>query len=210
MTGELEFYLRPCPWRKNSFVVVVVLTFCLQPTAYGILVSPPPPQPGIEPTPPALEGRVLTSRPPGNPHCCCFAFNYGRGLSKFVCGGRSRRCRRSVESQVGREGIRAIQSSSKELTVCPLLAGECVLGIFPARLEAASFPAHRAPPPACQSPYGLSSFPLSLECVFQDLFYLFLAARGLHCCTRACSSCGEEVVLLGLIAEVSLVVEHRL
>ena len=103
MTGELEFYLRPCPWRKNSFVVVF-LTFCLQPTAYGILVSPPPPQPGIEPTPTALEGGVLTSRPPGNPHCCCFAFNYGRGLSQFVCGGRSRRCRRSVESQMGREG----------------------------------------------------------------------------------------------------------
>lgn len=114
-----------------------------------------------------------------------------------------------MESQAGREGIRAIQSSSKELAV-PTSGRECVLGAFPARLEAASFPAHRAPPPACQSPYGLSSFPLSLECVFQDLFYLFLAARGLHCCTRACSSCGEEVVLLGLIAEVSLVVEHRL
>ena len=27
MTGELEFYLWPCPWRKNSFVVVVVANF---------------------------------------------------------------------------------------------------------------------------------------------------------------------------------------
>ena len=90
------------------FKLLLFLTFWLQPTAYGMLVSPPPPKPRIEPTPPALEARVLTSGPPGNPHCCCFAFNYGRGLSKFVCGGRSRRCRRSVEAQMGQEGNRAI------------------------------------------------------------------------------------------------------
>ena len=45
--------------------------------------------------------------------------------------------------------------------------------------------------------------------------YLFLAALGLRCCTRAFSSCGERgllfVVVRGLlIAVASLVVEHGL
>ena len=48
-----------------------------------------------------------------------------------------------------------------------------------------------------------------------NLFILFLAALGLHCCTQALSSCGEPgllfVVLRGLLITVaSLVVEHRL
>ena len=43
--------------------------------------------------------------------------------------------------------------------------------------------------------------------------YLFLAVLGLHCCTQAFSSCGEEglffVAVHGLlIAVTSLVVEH--
>ena len=45
--------------------------------------------------------------------------------------------------------------------------------------------------------------------------YLFLAALGLRCCTRAFSSCGERGLLLVavcglLIAVASLVVEHGL
>ena len=36
--------------------------------AYGILV----PQPGIEPAPPALEGKILTTGPPGKPHISGF------------------------------------------------------------------------------------------------------------------------------------------
>ena len=45
--------------------------------------------------------------------------------------------------------------------------------------------------------------------------YLFLAALGLHCCTRAFSSCGEQgllfVVVHGLLIVVaSLVAEHKL
>ena len=51
---------------------------------------------------------------------------------------------------------------------------------------------------------------------FFNLFiYLFLAALGLRCCTRAFSSCGERglffISVRGLlIAVASLVVEHRL
>ena len=45
--------------------------------------------------------------------------------------------------------------------------------------------------------------------------YLFLAALGLHCCTRAFSNCGERGLLLVavsglLIAVASLVAEHGL
>ena len=45
--------------------------------------------------------------------------------------------------------------------------------------------------------------------------YLFLAALGLRCCTRAFSSCGEQGLLFIavhglLIAVASLVAEHRL
>ena len=47
------------------------------------------------------------------------------------------------------------------------------------------------------------------------LIYLFLAALGLHCCTRASSSCGERgllfVAVRGLLTAVaSLVAEHGL
>ena len=50
---------------------------------------------------------------------------------------------------------------------------------------------------------------------FMYLIYLFLAALGLHCCTRAFSGCGEQgllfVALSGLlIAVASLVVDHGL
>ena len=50
---------------------------------------------------------------------------------------------------------------------------------------------------------------------FIYFIYLFLAALGLHCCTRAFSSCGERellfVVVCGLLIVVaSLVVEHQL
>ena len=59
------------------------------------------------------------------------------------------------------------------------------------------------------------------RCVFFCLFffnkfiYLFLAALGLRCCTRAFSSCGERglpfVVVRGLLTVVaSLVAEHGL
>ena len=49
----------------------------------------------------------------------------------------------------------------------------------------------------------------------KNLFYLLLAVLGLHCCTRAVSSCGERGLLLVvvrglLIAIASLVVEHGL
>ena len=45
--------------------------------------------------------------------------------------------------------------------------------------------------------------------------YSFMAALGLHCCTRAFSSCGERgllfVVVYGLlIAVASLIAEHGL
>ena len=51
------------------------------------------------------------------------------------------------------------------------------------------------------------------KCIY--LIYLFLAALGLRCCTRAFSSCGERgllfiVVSRLLIAVASLVAEHRL
>ena len=59
--------------------------------------------------------------------------------------------------------------------------------------------------------------PVSTEFFFFYLFfiYLFLAALGLHCCSRAFSSCGERGLLFVevrrlLIAVASLVAEHRL
>ena len=50
---------------------------------------------------------------------------------------------------------------------------------------------------------------------FNIFIYLFLAALGLRCCTRAFSSCGEQGLLFIavrglLIAVASLVAEHRL
>ena len=47
-------------WHAGSVIVVHGLS-C--PMAYGILV----PQPGMAPGPPALEGRFLTTGPPGKP-----------------------------------------------------------------------------------------------------------------------------------------------
>ena len=62
-----------------------------------------------------------------------------------------------------------------------------------------------------------TSFPLLLFFFFLiNLFiYLFLAALGLRCCTRAFSSCSKPGLLLiavrGLLTAVSsLVAEHRL
>ena len=51
--------------------------------------------------------------------------------------------------------------------------------------------------------------------LFLKFIYLFLAALGLHCCTWAFSSCGEQgllfvVVRRLLIVVASLVAEHRL
>ena len=62
---------------------------------------------------------------------------------------------------------------------------------------------------------------LRLKYFFLNLFYfifyfiLFLAVLGLHCCTRAFSSCGERGLLFVavrrlLIAVASLIVEHGL
>ena len=50
---------------------------------------------------------------------------------------------------------------------------------------------------------------------FMYLIYLFLAALGLHCCTRAFSGCGEQGLLFVavhglLIVMDSLVAEHGL
>ena len=63
-----------------------------------------------------------------------------------------------------------------------------------------------------ESPYGIYKFSVQLR-VF--VFYLFLAALGLRCCTRTFSSCGKQgllfVVMRGLlIAVASLVAEHGL
>ena len=59
------------PWTSSAtakcgslfvwFFVCLVLNFWLHPMACGTLV----PRPGLEPTPPALEGGVLTTGPPG-------------------------------------------------------------------------------------------------------------------------------------------------
>ena len=64
---------------------------------------------------------------------------------------------------------------------------------------------------------GFSSHGQRIKSVnlFIVLFILFLAALGLHCCTRAFSSCRERGLLfvaeLGLlIAVASLVAEHGL
>ena len=44
---------------------------------------------------------------------------------------------------------------------------------------------------------------------FYKFIYLFLAALGLHCCTRAFSSCGERGLLFVAVRGL-LVAEHRL
>ena len=60
---------------------------------------------------------------------------------------------------------------------------------------------------------GISLFFLFFILIY--FIYLFLAALGLHCCTRAFSSCGERGLLFSevrrlLIAVASLVAEHGL
>ena len=62
---------------------------------------------------------------------------------------------------------------------------------------------------------ALYSFFLAYPKTFFFLIYLFLAALGLRCCTRAFSSCGERGLLFVavrglLIAVASLVAEHGL
>ena len=63
---------------------------------------------------------------------------------------------------------------------------------------------------------GVGFMPFSSINPLLNLFtYLFLAALGLRCCTRAFSSCGEWGLLFIaerrlLIAVASLVAEHRL
>ena len=49
-----------------KFVIILLLLYVLifAHEAYGILS----PQPGIEPTPPSMEGEILTSGPPGMSH----------------------------------------------------------------------------------------------------------------------------------------------
>ena len=59
-------------------------------------------------------------------------------------------------------------------------------------------------------------FPMQVFFFFNlFILFLFLAALGLHCCTRAFSSCNEQGLLLVvvhkiLIAVTSLVAEHWL
>ena len=58
--------LRVCFFFLKSLLNLLQYCFCFMfwffgPEAYGILA----PQPGIEPAPPALEGEVLTTGPPG-------------------------------------------------------------------------------------------------------------------------------------------------
>ena len=55
--------------RRTGLVVVARGLSC--PKACGILVS----RPGIEPAPPALEGRFLTTGPPGKSRCCSYWFS---------------------------------------------------------------------------------------------------------------------------------------
>ena len=63
---------------------------------------------------------------------------------------------------------------------------------------------------------GARYIPTKGFCFLINLFiYLFLAALGLHCCSRAFSSCGKWglvfIAVRGLLTAVaSLVVEHRL
>ena len=52
-------------------------------------------------------------------------------------------------------------------------------------------------------------------CFYLFILFYFLAVLGLHCCTRAFSSCGERGLLFIavhgiLIAAASIVVEHGL
>ena len=42
------------------------------------------------------------------------------------------------------------------------------------------------------------------------LYYLFLAALGLRCCTRAFSSCGKQGLLFVAVCGLLIVAEHGL
>ena len=46
--------------------------------------------------------------------------------------------------------------------------------------------------------------------MFFSQFCLFLAVQGLHCCVRACSSCGEQGLLSSCSVVASLAAEHGL
>ena len=63
--------------------------------------------------------------------------------------------------------------------------------------------------------FGKGSFSSGTHCIYIyfNLFILFLAALGLHCCAQAFSSCSEQGLLFvavhGLLTAVaSLVAEH--
>ena len=54
----------------NKFIYLLIFIFGCTLQLCGILV----PWPGIKPTLPALEGRVLTTRPPGKSRSSCFKY----------------------------------------------------------------------------------------------------------------------------------------
>ena len=67
----------------------------------------------------------------------------------------------------------------------------------------------------CLSFFLIYKFILFFYLLTYLFIYLFMAVLGLHCCTRAFSSCGERGLLFIavrrlLTAVASLVVEHRL
>ena len=70
--------------------------------------------------------------------------------------------------------------------------------------------------PFCRLPFHFVDGFLCIEAFFKkNLFILFLAVLGLHCCARAFSSCSEWGLLFVavrrlLIAVASLVAEHGL
>ena len=80
-TEGVGFVCDRWPYKVFTVFVTILLLFYLliflAPHGMWILV----PQPGIEPTPPALEGEVLTTGPSGNPpYCFLFLFSEGMGL----------------------------------------------------------------------------------------------------------------------------------
>ena len=65
MVRTQHFSLSSCvPWVPEHVASVVVAHVLSYSAACGVLV----PQPGIEPTFPALQGGFVTPGPPGNPH----------------------------------------------------------------------------------------------------------------------------------------------
>ena len=100
-------------------------------------------------------------------------------------------------------------------------AGSAVVAHGPSRSAARGIPQDRGTNP-CPPHWQADSQPLRHQGspYFSFLFFkflknfIFLAALGLRCCTRAFSSCGERGLLFiavrVLIAVASLVVEHGL